>query len=109
MEAARAEAAALTADLEAALEEREGLEEVTEAQREELAVIRADLRATQNRVAELRDARGIYTVQPADSLSSIATFFYRDGYRWPDILAENDNLIDEPDLIFPGMVLVIPR
>ncbi|MEJ2357187.1 MAG: LysM peptidoglycan-binding domain-containing protein [Deinococcales bacterium] len=60
-------------------------------------------------MARLTGARGIYTVQPADSLSSIAVFFYRDGYRWPAIFEANAHLISDPDLIFPGMVLIVPE
>jgi len=90
------------------LAEQQGLEFVTEAQRDELARIRSELNETQNVVARLTGARGIYTVQSGDSLSSIATFFYRNGNRWTDILAANANLIDDPDLIFSGMVLIVP-
>ena len=108
LEEARALAASLTLELENVLEDQRGLVEVSETQREELARIRMELEATQNEVARLSGARGIYTVQFADSLSSIATFFYRNGNRWPEILQANDNLIDDPDLIFPGMVLIVP-
>lgn len=109
LEEARSQASGLTRELAAAIEAQRGLEEISEAQREELARIRRQLEATQNQVANLSGARGIYTVQGADSLSSIAVFFYRQGSRWPDILAANDNLIGDADLIFPGMVLIIPE
>jgi nucleoid-associated protein YgaU len=106
---AQGRAARLTGRLSELIEEQAGLQETTQAQRDTLASVRADLEATQTEIARLTGARGIYTVQGADSLSSIATFFYRDGNRWPDILAANDNLIDDPDLIFAGMVLIIPE
>ena len=48
-------------------------------------------------------------MQPADSLSSIAEFFYRDGNRWPDILAANVDVIGNPDLLVAGTVLIIPE
>ena len=49
-------------------------------------------------------------MQNADSLSTIATFFYRSGNLWPKIMAANAFLIGaNPDLIFAGMVLIIPR
>ena len=105
---AQERAGILTQRLSEVLEEQAGLAVTTEAQREELAGIRAELETAQGEVARLSGARGIYTVQPGDSLSSIASFFYRDGNRWTDILAANDHLIDDPDLIFSGMVLIIP-
>ena len=71
--------------------------------------MRQELETTQNEIARLTGARGIYTVQPGDSLSSIATFFYGNGNRWPDIMQANENLIDAPDLIFSGMVLIVPE
>jgi nucleoid-associated protein YgaU len=109
LEDAQGRAARLTGQLSELLEEQVGLQETTQAQRDALAAVRADLEATQTEIARLTGARGIYTVQVADSLSSIATFFYRNGNRWPDILAANGNLIDDPDLIFAGMVLIIPE
>jgi len=109
LEDAQGRAVQLTGRLSDLLEEQAGLQETTQAQRDALASVRADLEATQTEIARLTGARGIYTVQAADSLSSIATFFYRDGNRWPDILAANDNLIDDPDLIFAGMVLIVPE
>ncbi len=48
-----------------------------------------------------------YTVKPGDDLWDIAVRAYGDGYRWPDI-AKANNLAD-PDLIFSGNVLTIPR
>ncbi len=106
---AQARATGLTDELSTLLEEQEGLQETTQAQRDALQVVRRELETTQNEIARLTGARGIYTVQPGDSLSSIATFFYRNGNRWPDILEANTNLIDAPDLIFAGMVLIVPE
>jgi nucleoid-associated protein YgaU len=71
--------------------------------------VRRRLEQAQSEVARLTGARGIYTVQPADSLSSIAVFFYRNADRWPAILEANAHLIYNPDLIFPGMVLIVPE
>jgi len=47
-------------------------------------------------------------VQPGDTLSSIAAFFYHDGSRWNDIFSANTFLVSSPDLIYQGMVLIIP-
>lgn len=106
---ARLRASDLTTKLEGLLEQSTDLQQVGDARQQELARVRTDLEEAQQRVATLTGARGIYTVQPADSLSTIATFFYRQGLFWPEILAANHHLIDDPDLIFPGMVLIIPQ
>jgi nucleoid-associated protein YgaU len=99
----------LTVRLGELLQRESGLRQTTQAQRNELAEVRTALEAAQNDVARLTGARGIYTVQPGDSLSSIAAFFYRSGGRWPDILQANRHLVEDPDLIFAGMVLIIPN
>ncbi len=50
-----------------------------------------------------------YTVEPGDNLWGIATLFYKDGTKWPEIYAANTGTIgDNPNLIHPGMVLTIP-
>ncbi|MCL4354114.1 LysM peptidoglycan-binding domain-containing protein [Patescibacteria group bacterium] len=48
-----------------------------------------------------------YTIQSGDSLWTIAIRAYGDGYRWVDIAKANN--LDNPDLIFSGNVLKIPR
>jgi len=109
LQAARGRATELTRSLETLLASHQGLQQLTDAQRNELAGVRRRLEDAQNEVARLTGARGIYTVQPADSLSSIAVFFYRNGNLWPAILRANAHLIDDADLIFPGMVLIVPE
>jgi nucleoid-associated protein YgaU len=109
LQAAQGRASSLTERLAVLLAAQSGLQQLTVAQEEELAAVRDELDATQATVALLSDARGIYTVQRGDSLSSIAAYFYRNGNRWPDILASNTNLVETPDLIFAGMVLIIPQ
>ncbi len=52
----------------------------------------------------------IYVVQPGDWLSKIAGTYYGDIYKWPVIYDANRATIgDNPDLIEPGMQLVIPK
>lgn len=48
-----------------------------------------------------------YTVQPGDTLFDIATLFYGDGNLFPKIKNANPQIIN-PNLIFPGTVLIIP-
>jgi LysM repeat protein len=47
-----------------------------------------------------------YTVVPGDNLWNISTAFYGTGTRYPEIASANG--IENPNLIFPGQVLVIP-
>lgn len=46
-----------------------------------------------------------YTVKRGDTLSAIGRKF---GVPWRDIFNANRDKIDDPDLIFPGQVFVIP-
>ena len=50
-----------------------------------------------------------YEVQKGDSLWKIATNAYGDGNRHPDIFEANKEVIQNPDLIFPGQMLRIPQ
>ncbi len=49
-----------------------------------------------------------YVVRPGDTLSGIAQQQLGDASRWPEIFALNRDAISNPDLIFPGQVLVLP-
>ena len=49
------------------------------------------------------------TVEPGESLSLIAAEDMGDGNRWPTLYKANKDVVgDNPDLIYPGQVLVIP-
>ena len=50
-----------------------------------------------------------YTVRKGDSLSKIAGLAYGDIFSWPKIWSANRDKIANPNLIFPGQVLKIPR
>jgi tetratricopeptide (TPR) repeat protein len=49
-----------------------------------------------------------YTVQPGDTLASIARKFYNSSARWPRILEANSGTISKPGDLKPGQTLVIP-
>lgn len=49
-----------------------------------------------------------YTVKKGDCLWRIAKKFYGNGSLWRRIYAANRSKIKDPDLIYPGQVLVIP-
>jgi len=52
-----------------------------------------------------------YTVIRGDYLWKIASFWwiYRDGKQWKRIYEANKDKIKDPDLIYPGQILNIPR
>ncbi|NTU84585.1 MAG: LysM peptidoglycan-binding domain-containing protein [Chloroflexales bacterium] len=50
----------------------------------------------------------LYTVQPGDTLWSIAQRFYGSGASWQIIYNANANLIADANWIYPGQVLTVP-
>jgi nucleoid-associated protein YgaU len=50
-----------------------------------------------------------YVVVKGDSLSKIAAREYGDANKWRTIFEANKGLISDPDLIYPGQELKIPR
>ena len=50
-----------------------------------------------------------YRVRGGDSLWEIARTHYGDPYKWPFIYRANKERIPNPNVIFPGQRLVIPR
>ena len=58
---------------------------------------------------ERTDIRGIHTVRPGDTLASIAKSYLGKASRESDIFEANRDRLNDPDQIFPGQQLVIPR
>jgi nucleoid-associated protein YgaU len=50
-----------------------------------------------------------YVVQPGDSLSKIAKEYYGNAMKYPEIFEANREVIKDPDLIYPGQKLRIPK
>lgn len=50
-----------------------------------------------------------YTVVKGDSLSKIAKRYYGKASRWKAIFEANRDQISDPDLIYPGQTLRIPK
>lgn len=50
-----------------------------------------------------------YEVQKGDSLWEIAAGFLGDGACYTELLAQNEDVLDDPDLIYPGTVLQITK
>jgi nucleoid-associated protein YgaU len=51
----------------------------------------------------------LHMVQPGETLSAIAQQWYSDAGRFRTIFDANRNQLTDPDVIFPGQVLRIPR
>mgnify|MGYP001611115305 FL=1 len=50
-----------------------------------------------------------HEVVPGDTLSAIARRYYEDASQYPVIQQANQHIVPDPDLIFPGQILRIPR
>ncbi|HEY2295540.1 MAG TPA: LysM peptidoglycan-binding domain-containing protein [Thermoanaerobaculia bacterium] len=53
-------------------------------------------------------AEQTYAVASGDSLSKIAKKFYGDANQWRRIFEANQDILDDPDKIYPGQTLKIP-
>lgn len=62
----------------------------------------------EERPAETAPAAGTYTVVRGDCLWAIAKRMLGNGSRWREIYALNQDKIRNPNLIYPGQVLVLP-
>jgi nucleoid-associated protein YgaU len=49
-----------------------------------------------------------YTIQSGDSLSKIAKHYYQNAMEYPRIFDANKEVIQDPDLIYPGQKIRIP-
>jgi LysM repeat protein len=50
-----------------------------------------------------------YTIVSGDSLSKIAKRYYGDAMKYPVLFEANREIIKNPDLIYPGQVLRVPK
>ena len=50
-----------------------------------------------------------HEVKSGESLSKIAKHYYGDAMKYPKIFEANRNILDNPDMIHPGQILVIPN
>ena len=50
-----------------------------------------------------------YTVEKGDSLSKIAKEVYGDFKKWEELFEANKEVIENPDLIYPGQQIRIPE
>lgn len=114
-EEAQAELARIGAELDQLEADIAALEtEVTQLQTS-VSKLDALYSGLNDQVAELREEWkrcqwGRYTVVEGDWLSKIASMrkVYNDGAKWPWIHEANTDKITDPNLIYPGWVLLIP-
>lgn len=50
-----------------------------------------------------------YTIVKGDSLSKIAKKYYGDALKWNTLFEANREVIQNPDLIYPGQVIRVPK
>lgn len=50
-----------------------------------------------------------YTIVSGDSLSKIAKKYYGNANKWNVLFEENKEIIQNPDLIYPGQVIRVPK
>ena len=50
-----------------------------------------------------------YTIVSGDSLWKIAAKFYGNGAKWNTLFEENKDVIQNPDLIYPGQVIRVTK
>lgn len=51
----------------------------------------------------------LHTVSNGETLSALANHYYADSTQWQAIFRANPHIINDPDIIFTGQVLRIPR
>jgi len=56
-----------------------------------------------------KEVQGFYEVKSGDTLSAIAQSVYGDASKYPQIFKANQPMLKDPDEIYPGQKLVIPR
>ena len=60
-------------------------------------------------VTKEEDAADFHTVESGESLSKIAKHYYGDAMKYKELFEANKPMLEDPDKIYPGQVLRIPR
>jgi nucleoid-associated protein YgaU len=114
-EQAQAELAAVREQLAEAEATISALESEIDALRSEISALEARRDELAAKLSELKEAwkkcqYGRYKVIEGDWLSKIAGMrkVYHNGAKWPMIYEANKDKIKNPNLIYPGWVLLIP-
>jgi nucleoid-associated protein YgaU len=112
---AQAELARIRGELDGLNADIAALEAEVQQMRTSVSKMEMMYSGSEEKVAELRETWkrcqwGRYTVVEGDWLSKIASMrkVYHDGSKWPMIHEANTDKIKDPNLIYPGWVLLIP-
>lgn len=83
---------------------------VVETNKEIAISAKGDVVKVEPKEAEARSIEaGEYTTQKGDSYWKLAVRAYGDGYKWTKIYQANKKLFANPDLIYSGVKIVIPK
>lgn len=74
-----------------------------------LATVRGVAMVVDNISTPAEDQVTFYTVQTGDSLSAISKKHYGDANKCNEIFEANKPMLKDPDRIYPGQVLRIPK
>jgi len=69
----------------------------------------SDVQSGASSTAPATETYEIYEVKSGDSLSRIAKRVYGDGNAWKRIFDANTDVLKDPNKIFPGQRLKIPK
>ena len=69
----------------------------------------SDVQSGASSTAPAAETSEIYEVKSGDSLSRIAKRVYGDGNAWKRIFDANTDVLKDPNKIFPGQRLKIPK
>ena len=69
----------------------------------------SDVQSGASSTAPAAETYEIYEVKPGDSLSRIAKHTYGSGNDWKRIFDANTDILKDPNKIFPGQKLKIPK
>jgi len=69
----------------------------------------SNTKAARARRKQVAAAQTMHTVKSGDSLSAIAKKYLGDANRYPEIFKANQPMLTDPNMIYPGQVLRIPR
>lgn len=68
-----------------------------------------DVNADKLTAPPAKEETEFYTVKSGDSLSKIAKRYYGDPMKYPVLFEANREVIKDPDLIYPGQQLRVPK
>ncbi len=67
------------------------------------------IRVNNREVEEKETDQNYYEVKSGDTLSAIALAVYGDASKYPEIFEANKPMLSDPDKIYPGQKLVLPK